>query len=367
MKTVKPVFRPSFGNRPDQLVGRDDVIDKIIEGLNSYVGNAERATLIVGQRGMGKTALLLETADRARTFDYVAVRVTCGESMLDNLIELLQKEGSEFIKEKKVPIKGVSAGVLGFSLGLTFTEEAQKNFGFRVKLEMICERLAEAGKRVLILVDEVDPSVLQMRELAKAYQELAGEETDISIVMAGLPSAISDTLNYKTLTFLNRARRIELGLIPVSEVELYYHSAFVRASISASPEIIKEAAVQTGGFPYQIQLVGYYLSKMSEGGKKVDKKMLSRVVDMVSDEIDSKVFQAMLSPLSERDIYILQRMAEIGTTVKTSAIAKSAETTHGTMQTYRKRLMDAGILYSPRRGELEFVMPALADYLKRQA
>lgn len=365
MKTERPVFRPSFGNRPDQLVGREDVLDTIMEGLNSYIGSSERATLIIGQRGMGKTAMLLETADRAKDLDYVAVRVTCGENMLDNLIELLQKEGSEFIKDKKVPIKGFSAGALGFSVGLIFTEEAQKNFGFRVKLEMICEKLAEAGKRVLILVDEVDPSVVQMRELATTYQELVGEEADVSMVMAGLPSAISDILNYKTLTFLNRAQRITLGLIPVSEVEAYYHSAFVRASISAPPEIIKEAADQTYGFPYQIQLVGYYLSKMSEGGKQVDKEMLSRVRDVVSDEIDTKVFQAMLNPLSDRDISILKAMAEIGVNVKTNEIAKSTGITHGTMQTYRKRLMDAGIIFSPRRGELEFILPPLADYLKR--
>ena len=366
MTVKKAVFRPSFGNRPDQLLGRDAIMDQVTEGLQSFPGSAERSLLLIGQRGMGKTALLLEIADRAKELDYVAVRVTCGESMLDNLVELLQREGSRYIKESGRSVKGVSAGALGFSFGLTFTEEAQRSFGFRVKLEMICEKLSKVGKRVLILADEVTPSVAGMRELAAAYQELAGTETDIAIVMAGLPAAVSDLLNYKTLTFLNRAQRIVLEMIPIHEVELYYQSAFSRASIKASPEIIKEAAEATEGFPYQIQLVGHYLSKVSAGGKNVSRKMLLQALDAVTGDIDSKVFHAMINPLSDLDISFLTVIAEHDGIIKTADIGELLHLGHGTVQTYRKRLLDAGVISAPRRGELVFVFPQLADYLRRR-
>ena len=361
----KPIFRPSFGNRPDQLIGRDDVLDKVTEGLQSYRGSAERATLLVGQRGMGKTALLLEIGDRATAMDYVIARVTCNESMLDNLIEMLQRSGEKFIKETKSSIKGFSAGALGFSFGLTFTEEAQRSFGFRVKLEMICEKLAEARKHVLILVDEVTPSVTQMRELASAYQELVGNEADISIVMAGLPSSISDILNYKTLTFLNRAQRVPIGLLPVPEVELYYSTAFSRAGINATADIIKQAAISTKGFPYLVQLMGYYLSKLSEGGKPIDTSALVQAENLASDEVGSKVFKAMINPLSDNDLNFLKAIAQHSGTSKIAVLEKRMGISHGTAQTYRKRLMDAGIIFAPRRGELALVMPQLADYLRR--
>ena len=362
----KPIFQPSFGNRPEQLIGRNDVLDRLMSDLQSYPGSAERATLLVGQRGMGKTALLIELADRAKKHDFITARVTCGETMLDNLIEMLQKAGAGFIREQKSPIKGFNAGALGFSIGLTFTEEAQRSFGFRVKLEMICERLAQAGKHVLVLVDEVDPSVPQMRELATAYQELAGEEADISIVMAGLPSSIAETLNYKTLTFLNRAQRIALGLIPVSTVEDYYMNAFERAGIKASPDIIRQAAVHTNGFPYLIQLIGYYLTKLSESGKPVDEAILKRAEALASNEVDDKVFQAMLNPLSELDLVFLRAMAQDVGISNVADIEARTGLSHGTVQTYRRRLLDAGVVYSPRRGTLTMVMPQLADYIRRQ-
>ena len=360
----KPIFRPSFGNRPDQLIGRDNIIEQILEGLQSYPGSAERSNLIIGQRGMGKTALLLEISDRSKDFDYIPVRVTCGETMLENMIEILQKTGMEYIKEPKKSIKGFNAGVLGFSIGLTFTEEAQRSFGFRVKLELICEKLAKYGKKVLLLVDEVEPTVPQMRELATVYQELVGNEVDIAIIMAGLPGAVSGILNYKTLTFLNRAQRITLELISISEVEAYYYSAFSRAAIEASAEIVKAAAAFTQGFPYQIQLVGFFLSKYSVPGKPIDKEVLQRVKKSVKDEIDNKVLQAMLNPLSDMDLYVLKAIACYDEPIKVSDVEKNTGIAHGTIQTYRKRLMDAGILYSPRRGELAFILPQLAEYLK---
>ena len=53
------LFSPSFGNKPRVLVGRDQVMQTLVEGLASYPGSKERARLIIGQRGLGKTVLLL--------------------------------------------------------------------------------------------------------------------------------------------------------------------------------------------------------------------------------------------------------------------------------------------------------------------
>ena len=56
------VFSPAFGNKPGTLVGRDLSMKCLTDGLSVPAGNRERARLIIGQRGMGKTVLLLELA-----------------------------------------------------------------------------------------------------------------------------------------------------------------------------------------------------------------------------------------------------------------------------------------------------------------
>lgn len=232
------IFRPSFGNRPDRIVGRENVIEDFARGLSRHPGSRERARLLIGQRGMGKTALLLEMADRAHANGFVTARTTCGPSMLDNILDLLQRNGSPFVSEKRQPVKGFSAGALGFSFGLTFTDEVRESYGFRVKLEMICERLAEAEKGVLLLIDEVRPELPEMRLLATTYQELAGEGANIAVVMAGLPAIVSEVLDEATLTFLHRATKVELGPLSIPSVRAYYHSAFMRANRSLDDTLL---------------------------------------------------------------------------------------------------------------------------------
>ena len=73
------VFEPSFGNRPDRIVGRDDILEGVNRALASRPGSRDRAMLIVGQRGMGKTALLLEIEERAKTMGFVTARAATGK------------------------------------------------------------------------------------------------------------------------------------------------------------------------------------------------------------------------------------------------------------------------------------------------
>ena len=123
--TEPPIFRPSFGNKPDNLVGREAALGTLTHCFDSYPGMRERAVLITGQRGMGKTAMLLEASDLAGSKGFIAVRTTCGAALLDNILDGLQHAGGQMIALKNPPIKGFSAGALGFSLGLTFTDEAR--------------------------------------------------------------------------------------------------------------------------------------------------------------------------------------------------------------------------------------------------
>ena len=95
------VFQPTFGNRPDQYIGRDGVIEQFMMSLQEPVGSRNRCTLFLGQRGMGRTALLLELSDRAVKVDYVVARVTAHEGMAKAIIEQFQLNGSGFFKDDK--------------------------------------------------------------------------------------------------------------------------------------------------------------------------------------------------------------------------------------------------------------------------
>jgi len=359
---IYSLFQPTFGNRPEQYIGRDGVIEQFMAGLTEPVGSRNRCTLFLGQRGMGKTALLLELNDRAQKAGYVVARVTAHEGMPQAIIEQFQLNGSKFFNDDKRKLTGVSAGALGFSFGLTFSEAAQRQYGFRSKMSLLCDKLAEKGKGALILIDEVCTSAA-MREVASAYQELVGDRKNIAIAMAGLPHAVSSVLNDSVLTFLNRATKVELGLISTNLIRAYYERAFKSIGIKASDEILDHAALSTRGFPYLMQLIGYYMIQYTPRDEVVTDDIMNKAEKAAMKDMDDNVFKPILTPLSDNDRIFLQAIAHCGGTVTTSKLQAKLGKKGPAIQPYRKRLIEAGVIESPRRGELVFAVPYLADYL----
>lgn len=363
--TQRVVFQPTFGNRPEQYIGRDGVIEQFMAGLQEPVGSRNRCTLFLGQRGMGKTALLLELSDRAVKAGYVVARVTAHEGMAQAIIEQFQLNGSEFFKDEKRKLSGMTGGALGFTFGLTFSEVTERQYGFRSKMSLLCDRLAEKDKGALILIDEVRTSAA-MREVASAYQELVGDGKNIAIAMAGLPHAVSSVLNDQVLTFLNRATRVELGLISPNLIRAYYERAFREIGIKISDELLDRAALATRGFPYLMQLIGYYMIQYTEDGGTVDTPIIDKAEKSAMGDMENNVFKPILSPLSDNDKIFLKAMARQGETVSTAKLQGALGKRGPAIQPYRKRLLDAGVIEAPRRGELVFAVPYLAEYLQNQ-
>lgn len=359
---IQSLFQPTFGNRPEQYIGRDGVIDQFVAGLKEPIGSRNRCTLFLGQRGMGKTALLLELSDRAQKEGYVVARVTAHEGMPKAIIEQFQLNGSKYFDDEKRKLTGVTAGVLGFSFELTFSEVAERQFGFRSKMSLLCDKLAEKGMGALILIDEVRTSKA-MREVASAYQELVGDRKNVAMAMAGLPYAVSNLLNDSVLTFLNRANKVELRLISTNLIRAYYEKAFKSIGIEISDEILDRAAQATRGFPYLMQLIGYYVIQYTSEHGVVTDAIMDKVEKAAMGDMEDNVFKPILNPLSDNDRIFLKALARCGGTVTTANLQAMLGKNGPAIQPYRKRLIEAGVIEAPRRGELVFAVPYLSEYL----
>ncbi len=312
---------------------------------------------------MGKTAMLLEIADRAAQNGFIPARVTAHNNMCAAIIEQVQLNGSVFFKDEKKHLNGVNAGAFGFTLGLSFTKDTQQQYGFRSKMSLLCDKLAQKKRGVLILIDEVHTSEA-MREAASAYQELVGDGKNIAMVMAGLPASISDVLNDKVLTFLNRANKVTLSSISKASIRAYYDFTFYTLKIRCSSDLLDEAAEKTRGFPYLMQLIGYYLTLYSRETGSITANTLDKSYKAAINDLNDNVFKPVLSPLSDNDRLFLKAMADCSLPVSTSMLKEKLGSKANSIQTYRKRLLEAGIIESPRKGELVFAIPMLSEYLK---
>ncbi len=359
------VFSPSFGNRPSRLVGREETMRNLCKGLTTPPGSRERAVVLLGQRGFGKTVLLWELADRARELGYVVATPTVAtEGMLQRIVEKIQDDGERYMRERHGSVTGATAGAFGFTVGLQFSREVEEAKSFQYKLAHLCRCLSQQGRGVLILVDEVQANSIEMRELVVAYQELVGEGLDIALAMAGLPGALAATLNDRVLTFLNRARKVELGPLATGDVDAFFALAFDELGIVMGEDARRTAARATLGSPYMLQLVGYYLTLYAQDAR-VDDTILARALQTAQEDFENDVCRTTLATLSDRDVAFLLAVSEGDDgCAHMTEVAKHMGVTPDYAQKYRRRLLDAGIIRSPRRGVVEFAVPYLAEYLQ---
>ncbi len=182
--------------------------------------------------------------------------------------------------------------------------------------------------------------------------------------MAGLPYAVSDVLNDTVLTFLNRAEKVELGPISVSSIRAYYDRAFSETGIECPDDILDKAAEATHGLPYFMQLLGYYMTEYAEYSKRIDITLFNKARSAAVRDMNDNVFNPVISPLSDNDRHFLKAMAECEEPAGIDELKKRLGSKAASVQTYRKRLIEAGVIESPRRGELVFAIPYFKEYLR---
>lgn len=360
------IFSPAFGNRPSQLVGRDVMMDELVEGLRSRPGSRDRATVILGQRGMGKTVLLWELADRARSQGFVVASPTVvSEAMLDRIIEKVHSDSEGYIKGRRRRVSGGTIGALGFTAGLQLDSQQYENRSFGYKILEFARRLNERGHGLLILVDELQANSPELKQLLIAYAELVGEGQDVAIVLAGLPVAVSSMLNDHVLTFLNRANRVELGPLASGDVDAYFAQVFEQIGLSISPELRRAASAATHGSPYMLQLVGHNLVRYAGVSGSVSAGIFEDAIYASRQSFKEDICRTTIAALSDRDVDFLNAMSFDDGPSRMSDIAQRMDVSDDYAQKYRKRLIGSGVIEPTRRGYVRFAVPYLADYLKQ--
>ena len=361
------VFSPSFGNRPTYLVGREETLSSLERGLGSIPGSRERAVVLLGQRGSGKTVLLWEFAERAEKLGFVVATPTiASEDMLPRIVEKIQERGEKYVTDGSgSSLTGGSFGAFGFSFGLTFTREVEETKTTQFKLVQLVRKLTGAGRGTLILVDELQANSIEIRQLVTVYQEMVGEGLNVALVMAGLPAAVSATLNDCVLTFLNRARKISLPPLPLGDVDAFFLEAFSKLGVKIDPEDRRRAVEFTQGSPYMLQLVGHAITVRADDSGRLGAGGLDEALASAMSDFENDVCETTLAALSDKDVEFLTAMAQDEGTSRVSDVAERMGVTVDYAQKYRRRLIDAGVIEAARRGFVRFAVPYLKRHLSR--
>ena len=356
-------FNPSFGKRPIHFYGRQEITRSIVASVED-ISSPWRTTLITGVRGSGKTALLSDIRINLDSPDVIALYVVPNEALLDNVLTQLYRQHRKSISGVVPELKNISIN-LGVSVGFErdkktpyFTET------FSYQIMELMDSYMKQGKHVVFLIDEAQKHTEDMRILISTYQDLVMREYSVSMVLAGLPSVVSDILNDDILTFLRRAKQIELENVELMIVEHEFKKVFLSTGTTFTEETVSKAAAGTYGYPYLIQLIGYYLWDEIRGNNSKD--LLDDVLFKSKMELFRNVHRLVFSGLSVKDREFIYAMAEDEGFSSVSAIGERVQMKKNHISLYRERLISAGVVKPAGHGLLCFVYPYMREFLQNK-
>lgn len=353
MTRVPNPFKPTAGKNPPELIGRDDIISEFTDGLDNGPGAPGRLLRITGMRGMGKTVMLNELAGIAKSRSWTVIAETASAGFVESILHRL---------EPRYEIRGtVEPEVLGFKLG---SVELAKT---AVSLRDAMMKAARPSSGLLITLDEVqDASIDEIRTLAVAVQHLIRDDANISFVFAGLHSMVDGVVNSESLTFLRRAVPFALGPLSAYEVADSLDDTFSELNISVARSVVDYLADASAGYPFMVQLVGYYSWQKAARRHPgtVDEKDASEGVSLARSRFEETVIEPALHHLPPMQVrYLLAMAQDGGMPSSTRAVSERMGKATSDVAPYRDRLVKAGIIESSAWGKVCFAIPNMAEYL----
>lgn len=359
-RTTNP-FTPTFGRMPQVLAGRTELIDDVIEGMANQPGDPNRSTIFIGPRGSGKTVLLRTIAREASPMGWVCVNVSARTGLYDEILDGAKFAGGHLLSDlTKSTLRSLQIGPIGFERDVTTQEWNSRRF----VLQDIVSDLNSQDIGLLVTIDEIDPSCEELIDFIDTYQHFVSEERDVALLMAGLPGQVSALLQDKSVSFIRRAFQRHLRPIDLLEVEESLFETLVANGKTIDADALAMAAEATHGLAFAVQLLGYYLWRLSYGRSEVTEQDAVEAARLSRRDLVNSIIAPTLDELTQRELEYLSAMAQDEGPSNTSDVAARMGISMSNASNVRRRLITYGVIADKRMGVVDFELPLMREYLR---
>ncbi len=387
MSPIDNPFSPGAGTPPPELVGRDEVREKIrVATERVRRGLPAKSVLMVGLRGVGKTVLLDRMRDDAEGAGMQTVRIEAPENRsLPALLAPQLRQAllrlSRIEAARELAQRGLRA-LAGFakSLKVTYGDievgldlEAEPGLADNGDLEHDLQDLFEAAGRavleaktaLILFIDELQyVEEEQLAALITALHRAAQQRLPILLVGAGLPQLRGRMGRAKSY-----AERLFdfplLGALPPEWAKIAIARPARAEGVEVSEQALELIAEKTAGYPYFLQEWGKHTWDTARASpiSREDVELASQGAIAALDESFFRVRFDRLTPAEKR---YLRAMAEIGAGPHRSGdIAAQLGRSVTALGPTRNNLIAKGMIWSPNHGDTAFTVPLFDEFMVR--
>lgn len=391
---MKPRFiDPFFPNRPVQnpeyFEGRKEQVEEAVDALFQTLNNNPKHFIITGDRGIGKSSLLLQIkllaqGNNALTdkleidkgcdkFDYLVSWVDAVENqslanLVLNILNELQTTIESFFSSFTFELE------LGGFVQISKKESTDKSIAdivneFCKQIKCVNEKLKKKSKYgIIIFIDELDK--LNPQSGIASFLKLSTEKlnregiNNISFACSGITGAIQK-LESDHASIFRTLRDIPLNRFSEKESEEILLNGFEKAGFTYDKKVVEEIYKLAGGFPEPLHIIGSEILSVGEdlhlsiedfylAKEKVIRDVRKNKLGELLKKAGYGKYQLILEAMAN---YELQNVPLVVITEHLNVESNQISTNLGT-------LIDKEIITRVDRSVYSFVDPLLKEYIK---
>jgi hypothetical protein len=398
---IRNPYAPGAGQRPPELAGRDEQLDRfrvVLERIRR--GRPERSMVLTGLRGVGKTVLLnalRSTAVRSRwgTGKYEA---RPEQGMRRPMAAALHVAVRELGHPQSQEVDHVLGVIKAFAQKDQPGAKLRDRWNPGIDAPAITGRAdsgdieidlvelftdvgglaADVGKGVAIFIDEMqDLQPDDVSALCAACHELSQSALPVIVVGAGLPhlpAVLSASKSYSERLF--RYNRIDR--LTREEATRALQLPAEDEDASWSPSALEAMYAATGGYPYFIQAYGKEVWDQAPQSP-IEAEDVQVAAPAAETELAVGFFGSRYERATPGEREYLRAMADLAAaqeasgeeldeieSVATADIAAHLGRKPQSLSPARDALLKKGLIYSGERGRIAFTVPHFGRYLRAQ-
>ena len=270
MKTrfVDPFFPNRPVQNPEYFEGRKEQVEEAVDALFQTMNNNPKHFLISGDRGIGKSSLLLQIkllsqgnnglTDRLGidngcvNFEYLISWVDAVENFISSFKFEFDLGGIIQISKKEVLEKSIADIVNEFCLNIRYAHD----------------KLSKKDKHgIIIFIDELDK--MNPQSGIASFLKLSTEKlnrdgiTNVAFACSGITGAIQK-LETEHASIFRTLRDIPLQRFTEKESEEILANGFSKAGFTYENKVVEEIFKLAGGFPEPLHIIGSEILSVGE-------------------------------------------------------------------------------------------------------
>lgn len=365
-------YAPGAGTPPPELVGRDELIEAATISLKRLRSSrTSQHQMLTGLRGVGKTVLLgtLSAVAEQEGFRVIRQEALGGD---DTVIALLRQakrllddlDDTPTVVRAARSIESVSFSLAGAGLSVERTVTPDREALTDVVIDLAVAA-AESDLGIALAIDEAQSIAgADLRRILAGVHRCGQDGLPLWCVLAGLPNLVGDVARaatYAERMFVNAA----LGPLTPEQV----HRAVVVPSellgVSWDDAAVGEIIDHSDGFPFFVQTWAYHTWNAAIH-EPISADDVDRASAAARHALDSSFFAARIARIPNSEIEYVRALAGLGSGPhRSGAVAEALNTKSSNVSALRDRLINEGVVFSPRYGWIEFAIPHFDEYVRR--